>query len=463
MRKLFYPDKVVVVGVSPSPDNLAKNILRNLLKFKFPGEVYAVGNKEGEVYGKRVYASVLDLPADVDMAAILIPARFVPRVLDECGQKGVRRAVISSGGFAEFDEAGRGLQLQLEAVARKRGIRFLGPNCIGITNLHNGLVVPFSPQNPELTVKGSNSVIAQSGGVAMRSGSLFSEAGLGFNKVISIGNKLNIDEVDLLEFLIDDSETRVIFMYLEDIRRGQDLLRVARKSTKPIVVLKSNVNPATADIARSHTAAIAASDDRVVDGALRQAGVVRVRSLEQFITAAKAFALPRIQGDNIVVISPSGGFAVMSADIAGGLGFRLPRLPEHVVKHLETRSRAGVIKFTNPVDFGDVYDRRATVDVVTELLKLPEVSAMAVTVPTGGGASGMGFTGPDAEKLLMDIRDASFSIGKPVAAAVFAGEDQLPKMIKQARFPLFRTIEEAIQALAIQRDYWRNKEALGSL
>lgn len=459
MQQLFYPKKVAVIGVSPSRENLAKNILRNLLRFGFPGRVYAVGAAEGEVYDQRVYTSVLDLPEDVDMAAILIPARFVPRVLDECGRKGVRRAVISSGGFAEYSQGGRGLEQELRETAARHGIRFIGPNCIGVTNLDNGLVTPFSPMDPARALKGPNSVIAQSGGVAMRCGALFSEAGVGFNKVISIGNKLNVDEVDLLRFLAQDPSTGAIFMYLEDIRRGRELLEAARRCPKPIVALKANTSPAATEIARSHTAALAAADDRVVDGALRQAGVVRVRNLESFVTCAKAFSLPRCKGDNIVVVSPSGGFAVISADLAGGLGFTLPKLPGHVVEQLEAKSRARVIRFTNPVDFGDIYDRTATAYVVAELLKLPQIAGMAVTVPTGGGAGGMGFTGLDAEKLLLDIKETCHRVGKPVAAAVFAGEDQLPGMIKQAQFPLFRTIEEAIQALAVQREYWRNKEA----
>lgn len=459
MQQLFYPQKVVVVGVSTARDNLARNILRNLWKFNFPGETYAVGAVEGEIYGKRIYTSPLDLPTEVDFAAILVPARFIPKLLDECGRKGVRRVQISSGGFGEYSEGGRDLEREVLEIAGRYGMRVLGPNCIGITNMENGLALPFAPLNPERLLKGPNSVIAQSGGVTMRSATLLSQAGVGFNKAISVGNKLDIDEVELLEFLAGDPGTQNIFMYLEDIRRGRELIEVARRCPKPIVVLKSNTSPETADIARSHTAALA-SDDRVVDGALRQAGILRVRDVESFATCAKAFALPRCRGDNIVVVSPSGGFAVIAADVSANHGFHLPKLPPEVVRGLEERSRAKVVRFANPVDFGDIYDRAATLYAVQELLRLPQVSAMAVTVPTGGGA-GMGFAGPEAEQLLLGIKETSLKEGKPVAAAVFAGEDQLPAMMRQADFPLFRTIEEAVQALAIQRDFWRTREALG--
>ncbi|MEE9286354.1 MAG: CoA-binding protein [Dehalococcoidia bacterium] len=457
---MFYPQKVVVVGVSNAPDNLGRHILRNLLKFKFPGETFALGNESGEIYSKPIYTSALDLPTEVDFAAILIPARFIPKTLDELGQKGVRRVLISSGGFSEYSEGGEDLSQQVVEVARRHGIRFIGPNCLGITNLDNGLVLPFAPMDPPSLLKGANSVIAQSGGVKMRCATLFSQEGLGFNKLISVGNKLDIDETDLLEYLAADPATDTIFMYLEDIRRGRALMEAARRCAKPIVIMKANTSPATADIARSHTAALA-SDDRVIDGALRQAGIVRVRELESFITCAKAFALPPCRGDNIVVVSPSGGFAVISADLAGSYGFRLPTLLPDVVHELEERSRARVIRFTNPVDFGDIYDRSATIYAVRAILKQPGVDGMAVTIPTGGAGSSMGFTGPDARQLLEDIKAASFEINKPVAAAVFADEEQLPAMIKEAGFPIFRTIQEGIQALAIQRDYWRQREALG--
>ncbi|MBI3743233.1 MAG: CoA-binding protein [Chloroflexi bacterium] len=460
MREMFYPKKVAVVGVSLSEDNLARNILRNLLKFKFPGETYAIGAKVGEIYRKPIYTSPLDLPADVDFAAILIPARFVPKTLDDLGRKGVRNALISSGGFGEYSEEGRELGRQVLEVARKWNIRFLGPNCLGISNLDNGLILPFAPMDPAKLLKGPNSIIAQSGGVKMRCMSLFSEEGVGFNKVISIGNKLNVDEVDLLDYLSTDSSTSTILMYLEDIRRGRRLVEVARRCKKPIVLMKANTSPVTADIAKSHTAALA-SDDSVVDGALRQAGVVRVREIESFIVCAKAFALPPLHGNDIVVISPSGGFAVISADVAGAYGFNLPKLPPQVVANLEKGSRARVIRFTNPVDFGDVYDRGALLYTVETILKDAKVSGMAVTVPTGGGSGGMGFSGPDAEKLLQGIKDISLGVKKPVAAAVFGGQDQLPGMMRAAQFPIFKTINEAVMALAVQRDYYRQREALG--
>ncbi len=460
MKRLFYPESVVVIGVSSAPDNLAKNIVQNLVKFGFKGPIYAVGASEGELDGRKIYKSVLDLPTQVEFASFLIPAHLIPNILDECGQKGVRRFVVSSSGFTELYPDRRELEQQLLDVVRRYNMRFVGPNCIGITNLDNGLVVPFAPLSPKMLVKGHNSVIAQSGGVATRCASLFSDEGVGISKVISVGNKLNTDESDLLDFLIDDPSTHAIFMYLEDVRRGRRFIDVARRSSKPIVVMKANTSNATAEIAMSHTTALA-GDDRVVDAAFNQAGILRVKKLEGFTSIAKAFALPPCKGDNIVVLSPSGGFAVISADVCTWQGFRLPKLPPDLLKAMEARQRAHVIHLTNPMDFGDTYDRAVTLSAVEEVLKLPDIAAMAVTVQ-GGGSGSMGFSGPDMKELVYGVKELCVKSGKPVAAAVFARQGDLGRLMQDVDFPIFGGIEEAIEALAIQRRFWKFREGLNT-
>ncbi len=410
MRQMFYPERVVVVGVSNRPENMGKNILRNLANFGFQGEVYAVGREAGEIEGKPIYPSPLDLPTEVD--------------------------------FAE-----------------RHGIRFLGPNCIGITNLDNGLVTPFPVLDHEAAVNGPNSIVAQSGGVKLRLMALFAQEGLGYNKVVSIGNKLDVDEVDLIEFLAEDPSTRAIFAYLEEVRRGRDLVQAIRRSPKPVVVMKANTSPQAAEVASSHTAALA-SDDAVVDGALRQAGAIRVRDLESFITAAKAFALPPCRGDNIVVASPSGGMAVISADVTAASGFKLPALSPRLVEELERISRAGVVRFTNPIDFGDIHNREMITRVILAVLEEPGIDGIALTLPTGAGG-GVGIKLDEAKKLVIRVKEASEAADKSVNVALFGTQSEVPQLIKATGYPVFGTIEEAVQGLAIQRDYWRNREALG--
>lgn len=454
MQQFFFPRSVAVIGVSPRPVNMAKNIVKNLLDFGFPGPVYAVGPHGDSVHGIPILPDVAALPAGVELAALLTPAGLVPGILEECGRKGIRRVLISSGGFSEYSASGQGLQGQVLAIARRYGMRVLGPNCIGIVNLENGLVLPFTPMEPKAAVKGHNSAICQSGGVTMRCSSLLSQPGVGYSKVISVGNKADVDEVDLLRFLAADPDTHAIFLYLESVARGQDFLEAARACPKPIAVLKANRFPQTGAIARSHTAALA-NDDRVVDAALRQAGMLRVRRMEDFLTCAKACALPPCRGDNLVVISMSGGMAVLGADEAAAHGFALPDLPEPMRRELEDRRRGGVIRLTNPVDFGDIYDREAALLAIARAVALPEVAAVAASIPLSESVAGVALKGPSAAEAVAQVATLIRKYGKPVVMTMESrGSGEL--VAAAGGLPLFfPTLEEGIEALAYSRELGR--------
>jgi len=233
--KIFYPDSVVVIGVSEKADNLAANIIRNLLEFGYSGDVYAVGLQSGEVHNIPILTSVEALPDGVGLAVILTPAATVPGLLDTCGRKGIHRAVIESGGFGEFSEAGRELEEQIREVARRWDIRFVGPNCISVVNVENGLYLPFAILDRQAVKMGPVSVLAQSGGVSITYLLLLSEAGLGANKVVSMGNKADLDEVNYLTYLIEDPGTEIICLYLESIEEGRRLMELAQVIGSPHV------------------------------------------------------------------------------------------------------------------------------------------------------------------------------------------------------------------------------------
>ncbi|MGD2178136.1 MAG: CoA-binding protein, partial [Anaerolineae bacterium] len=313
MDRFFYPESVAVIGVSERPDNLAATIIRNMLAFGYQGDIHAVGLRTGEVHGVSILASVEALPEDVDLAVILTPAPTVPALLDACGRKGIRRAVIESGGFTEFSKSGCELEEQVCAVARRWGLRFVGPNCISVVNMENGLCLPFARLDPQAARRGPVSVLAQSGGVSITYLMLLSQAGLGASKVVSMGNKADLDEVDYLTYLVSDPHTDVICLYLESIAEGRRLLDLAASCHKPVVVQKANRGDASAQIAFSHTAALA-NDDRIVDAALQQAGVARAASFDEAVALAQGFTLPRVTGNDLLIISRSGGHAVVAAD-----------------------------------------------------------------------------------------------------------------------------------------------------
>lgn len=446
MYKIFYPDSVVVIGVSERPDNLAANIIRNLLEFGYSGDIYAVGLRSGEVHGVPILTSVEALPDGVNLAVILTPAATVPGLLDTCGRKGIRRAVIESGGFGEFSEAGRKLEEQVREVARRWSIRFVGPNCISVVNVENGLCLPFTTLDRQAVKLGPVSVLAQSGGVSVTYLHLLSEAGLGVNKVVSMGNKADLDEVDYLTYLIEDPGTEVICLYLESIEGGRRLIELAASSPKPVIVQKANTGQMSARIAFSHTAALA-NDDRIVGAALRQAGIAHARSFQDAVTLALGFTLPPVRGNDLFIISRSGGHAVVAADVAEAYGFHLPPVPDDFLVKVRSLFRADVIALTNPIDVGVIFNFDLYGDIAEECLRTldPDALLMVHTYATG----------PEAEvsrRLIRRVEQLVRQTGKPIAFCPFAQESGVLALEREVELPTFATIEGAVRALAASRD-----------
>jgi acyl-CoA synthetase (NDP forming) len=444
--KIFYPDSVVVIGVSERPDNLAANIIANMLAFGYSGDIHAVGLRSGNVYGVPILTSVESLPDGVDLAVILAPAAAVPDLLDGCGAKGIRRAVIESGGFAEFSKAGRELEERVCAVARRWGIRFVGPNCISVVNMENGLCLPFVRLEQQSLKRGPVSVLAQSGGVSITYLILLSEAGLGVNKVVSMGNKADLDEVDYLTYLLDDPGTEIICLYLESIEEGRRLMELAASSPKPIVVHKVNTAQASAEIAFSHTAALA-NDDRVVDAALRQANVARAASFDEAVMLAQGFALPPVRGNDIVVASRSGGHAVVAADAVAANGFHLVPIPDDTLADVRSLFRADVIALTNPLDLGVIFDFDLYGRIVEECLRTldPDVLLLVHTYSTGP-------EGEMSRHLVRRLQELIQELDRPVAVCAFAQQGEVELLKNEADAPIFTEIKGAVQALAASRD-----------
>jgi acyl-CoA synthetase (NDP forming) len=232
METMFFPHSLVIIGVSDSPSNVARGIIENLDRFAFNGKIYLVGSKTGSLLGRDVFVDVSEIPEVPDMAVILIPAKGLPKALESCGQKGIDRIVIESGGFSEFGEDRASLEKEILRIAVQRRMKIIGPNCIGIVNIENGLVLPFFPLSPHETKKGPISIIAQSGGLVHDSMTLCHMANLGISKLVSIGNKLVLDENDFLEYLIGDPATDIVGLYLENIRDGRRLMDLALRAGK---------------------------------------------------------------------------------------------------------------------------------------------------------------------------------------------------------------------------------------
>jgi acyl-CoA synthetase (NDP forming) len=459
MREFFYPSRIAVFGVADNPTNLARNIIMNCQEMGFQGEIYAVGKTPGTVYGKKIITDPNSLPSGIDLAVILVPAAAVPDILEACGEKGILHAIISTGGFREFDHQNSQAEKDVLAAAQKHGIQFLGPNCIGVICTGSGLCTPFNPLEPKRFKKGPVSLIIQSGGVTTQSAYHFSDEHVGFSKVISAGNKLTIGEVDLLKYLMEDDETEQIHLYLESIDDGREFVRLAKQSKKPVVVFKSNVSQTASDIAKSHTAALS-NNDSIVNGALRQAGIIRAQDIHDLTICARALQLPPLKGDRLVALSMSGGFSVILGDACEQYGFACPPLPRELLDKIESFRRGGVIRMSNPMDLGDIHDISALVFTLKQCLALSYVDGIALSFlyePQMVTMFGRGIGSP--EQIVMFLRSLCEESKKPIAVSLIAEAEYLEKFKKAGTFPVFADPAESIRALGILRDYWRGRNA----
>jgi acyl-CoA synthetase (NDP forming) len=456
MKKFFFPESVALYGVSAAPGNIGIGIMENLERFSFKGNVFLIGEKGGSVRGKNIAKSIEDTEVIPDVAVFIIPAKGIPNKLDECGKRGVRYAIIESGGFSEFGTEKEALENEILGIARKWDIKILGPNCIGTINLENGLVLPFVPFHKGFMKKGAISLISQSGGFLHDILLLLSCDNLGVNKLISAGNKLMLDENDFLEYLISDPATSTIGLYLEDIRNGRRLAHLAASTGKPIIVLKANEGAGSSHIAQFHTASLA-GDDVLADALLRQAGIHRVHSLDEMVNAMKIFSLPPIKGQRLAVIGRSGGHAVMATDAVYRHGFKLAELSQDIFDLVGQKKRVDVIRATNPIDLGDIFDIDFHFTLLEKTLQEEGVDG-ALFIHSYDLES-------DRDATLAFIKKINIlakAQPKPVVFCMLSEKEQWFTMKDEASFPVFSEAEHAMKALARSWDHFRktkNKKA----
>jgi acetyltransferase len=451
--QLFNPKSVVVIGVSENPNNLARIIAENLFEFQFNGEIFLIGRREGILLGRGICTSIEDLKEGIDVAVILTPAHTVPGILESCGRKKIRWAIIESGGFSEYSEEGARLERETLRTARKWGIRIVGPNGIGIINIGNGFVAAFPPLNRKAARKGKVSLLVQSGGVSLTYLNLLSSANVGISKIVSMGNKIDLNEIDYLKYLIRDPQTEIIGIYLESIQRGRDLLEVARSTSKPIILHKANIGDASREIARLHTAALA-NDDKIVDMALKQADIVRAKDFRSFINAVKVFSLPPMKGNDLVILSRSGGIAIVAADSAERYGFRLFPMKKSFQDRIHSYFRAKVIQPTNPLDLGDLFDFDLYTKILEQVLKIETVDGIIFQHAAVGDEM------EPSRKLILAAKELSLRYQKPVAFCYLTEEEELAFIKGALDYPIFTEPEDALSALAISREHYYRKRKI---
>ncbi len=454
MEIMFFPQSVAIIGVSNSPSNIARGIVENLDRFKFKGTLYLVGSKKDSLMGREIVVHVRDIPEVPDLAVLLIPASGLPEALEACAQKGIRRAIIETGGFSEYGEDRKSLENQILKIAAEWNMKIMGPNCVGIVNIENGLVLPFIPFYPHEARKGAISIITQSGGLVHDTIVLCDTGGIGVNKLISIGNKLVLNENDFLEYLISDPGTDIIGLYLENISDGRRLMDLAAATDKSIILLKSNRSPGSREIARFHTSALA-GDDRIVDEAMSQVGVHRVQSFKEMADCFKVFSLPTPRGLNLAIISRSGGHAVLAADSAYRHGFHVASFSDDFFGMLTEKTGVGVIRRTNPIDLGDVFDLSVYLEITEGALREKGVDGVLIV-----HSYALRIELESTKRLLSLSGELSKRYGKPVVFCLLAHREDWSGLLstaEAAHFPIFVHVDEALAALRWSFEHLRHQ------
>lgn len=377
IRKLFEPNSVAVVGASRNPEKLGHKILKNLVEAGFEGKIYPVNPEADEILGLKCYSSLEEAPKKTQLAVIAVPAEVVPEVLKECSDNNVKNVVVISSGFSEIGEEGKELEEEVKEVAEELGIRILGPNCQGINNTSNGLCATW----PQIVKEGPISIVTQSGTVGAAIETWASEENIGVSKLAMLGNKADIDEADLIEYLAADEETGVIALYLEGVDSGRRFLKAAETAAenKPVVVLKGGRTEGGAEAVKSHTQSLA-GEYRIFKSACKQARLIQVESISELYNVSKGIAtLPEPEQKNTVIITSSGGAGILAVDAAEDLDIDLIDLPEKSINRLEEALPSKCV-LKNPLDLtgsatAEMYD-----DAIKILARYKDVQNIVVIV-----------------------------------------------------------------------------------
>lgn len=452
MNKIFYPENLLVVGISEKLDNLARNIAENIIKYGFKGKLQLLGRQPGIFKDLPIHTSVKALDQEIDVAIVITPAQTVPALVNELGEIGVRHIVIESAGFSEFSEEGRLLEEEIGKIAEKWNIKIVGPNCVGIICTDSGINTVFVKYEKEEGKPGNVSLISQSGGVVLTIADFLSASNLGITKAVSVGNKLNLKEAEYLEYFQQDQTTKMILMYLESIEEGRKLVENAEKGEKPVIIYKSNTSQASAEIAMSHTAALS-NDDQLVSSALRQFGIIRVHSFREMINAGKGLSLPPVKGNKLAVFSRSGGHAIVSVDVANELGFELPDFPDELIEIAKPFFRVNVIDRQNPLDLGTVFNFDSYPIIIEETIKMIHPDAVLLIFNYRRE------THPKAIEIARKLKEISQKYLTPIALCYFTEMDPVYQLEKEIEYPIYTEVNDAIKSLAYSRNYYHKKNA----
>lgn len=443
LEGIFNPKSVAVIGASEIEGKVGQSVMKNLLNFKqHGGKVYPVNKKYNEVYGIKCYGSVLDIPETPDLVIISIPAEYAVDAMEECGRKGVKAAIIITAGFSETNN--HVLEDRLKAIIEQYGIRTIGPNCLGVINLHNHLNASFSK---EFSNMGNIAFISQSGAIMTALLDIANYYHLGFSKIVSMGNKIDVQEDEILNYLENDPHTKVVALYIEGLK-DEKFISAAKKISrvKPVIVLKSGKSEEGAKAASSHTGSLA-GNAQIYSAAFKKSRVFDVESFEDLVNLLKIFSVqPPMKSQRLAIITNAGGFGVLAADSVAKYGLELAKFSDETVSELKKYlpETSGV---SNPLDLIGDADVERYKHAFELIEKDPNIDGLLVILTPQGMTDSLGVS-----RELVKLKNYMICKNEkmPIVASFVGGTSVLEarSYLQEKGIPSFICPELAVKALA---------------
>jgi len=440
LEPFFNPRGVAVIGASRDPHKLGHGVVRNLIEYRYRGSIYPVNPVATEILGHACYPTIAEVPDPVDLAVVVVPAGIVADVLDQCGKRGIKHAIVVSGGFSETGPEGEVREVVLAQVAEKHGLRIVGPNCIGTIDTHHSVNTTFVVGMPQV---GEIGFVSQSGAMCVAVIDWARGAGVGFSRIVSLGNQADVNETEMLVAIAGDPQTRVITAYIEGVADGRAFMQAAEEAArrKPVVVLKAGQGASAAKAVASHTGALAGSAE-AYDAAFHHSGVLRANTTEELFDWARALAWqPLPEGDRVAILSNAGGPAILAVDVIEAAGLRLAPLTDATREFLRPRLPAAA-SAENPVDVLAGSGPGTYAVALDALLSDPTVDAVIVIM-----APNDWFLPASLAEVIAEAAEVHH---KPVLASIMglASVDQALTILHQRRVPNFAFPERAASTLA---------------
>ncbi len=451
IKYLFEPKSVAVIGASENPGKIGHIIVKNIVEAGYQGKLYPVNPRGGEVLGHRIYSTVSDINEDIDVATLVIPAKYVYSTLELCAEAGVKHLPIVSSGFSEIGNLAE--ERRLAKFAREHEIRILGPNIFGHYSAKVSLNATFGPRDIQ---KGNVAIITQSGALGVAMIGKTAVQNIGLSAIISVGNKSDIDEADLLEYLVKQDETKIILIYIEGIQQGERLIKALAVATrvKPVIVIKSGRSKRGAIAAASHTGSLAGSDN-IFDAIMRQCGVLRAECVDEALEWCNYLSnAPLLQGDNTIIITNGGGVGVLATDACEKYTVKLYDDSQHLRDKFESVTH-GFGSTKNPIDLtgeASVEEYVHALDVALHDKYINGVLALYCETAM--------MTAEQLIKMIEESYAKYVKIGKPVLFSLFGGEkmEDCIKALTHKNIPVFRDVYNATSCLGVSYSFNKTRQ-----